>query len=315
YVRDESSFKLLFESINPGIKKNFKESSEFWDAYENPLEPLFKKSLDTFLKANNQTGGIESYSYVVALLVNYEKEKGNLEVYLINEGEEEEEYLEIDPRKPIDSLNIGINFKPKGNYNTLKSNISSKRNQLKNLYTTDQEKALTEASNYFYTTMLNDIVPHWYGTPWDFEGHTNIPNEGEVACGYFVSTTLKHFGFNINRYKLAQQAGMNEALTLDQEDNLLVYKDLSYEELKKRIVTDCTDGLYFVGLSNHVGYLLIKDKELYFLHSSYYDNKVMIEDAVDSPCFLSEIYVIANLTNNKELLRKWILNTEIPVVR
>jgi len=44
-------------------------------SYQNPLEPLFKKGFDTFLKANNQAKGIESYSYAVALFVNYFEDK------------------------------------------------------------------------------------------------------------------------------------------------------------------------------------------------------------------------------------------------
>ena len=35
------------------------------------MEPLFKEFYSYFLKANNQAKGIESYSYVVALLVDY----------------------------------------------------------------------------------------------------------------------------------------------------------------------------------------------------------------------------------------------------
>ena len=47
------------------------EAFEFWSAYNNPMEPLFKGFYSDFLKANNQVKGIESYSYVVALLVDY----------------------------------------------------------------------------------------------------------------------------------------------------------------------------------------------------------------------------------------------------
>lgn len=71
YRRDEALFEELVETINEGILKNYKEAEEFWDSYENPLEPLFKLSYNSFLKANNQAKGMESYNYVVALLVNY----------------------------------------------------------------------------------------------------------------------------------------------------------------------------------------------------------------------------------------------------
>ena len=71
--RDADQFELEKQSINPGILKNYDEEREFWMSYQNPLEPLFKETFNAFLKANSQDKGIESYSYVVALLVNHFK--------------------------------------------------------------------------------------------------------------------------------------------------------------------------------------------------------------------------------------------------
>lgn len=71
YRRDKTAHKSLVSKINKGILLNYKESYEFWTSYKNPLEPIFKIIYGNFLKANNQDKGIESYSYVVALLVNY----------------------------------------------------------------------------------------------------------------------------------------------------------------------------------------------------------------------------------------------------
>ena len=73
YARDKNNFEELIKTINKGILKNYKESNEFWKMYQNPLEPVFKTSYNSFLKAHNQTKGIDSYNYVVALLVNYFK--------------------------------------------------------------------------------------------------------------------------------------------------------------------------------------------------------------------------------------------------
>lgn len=73
--RDEVLFNTLVETVNKGILENYREAREFWEAHQNPLEPFFKGFYNNFLKANNQVKGMESYSYVVALLVNYfEKE-------------------------------------------------------------------------------------------------------------------------------------------------------------------------------------------------------------------------------------------------
>jgi len=71
YRRDPKQYETLVTKVNKGILKNYKEVRDFWDSYQNPTEPLFKSTYDTFLKANNQIDGMESYSYVVALLVNY----------------------------------------------------------------------------------------------------------------------------------------------------------------------------------------------------------------------------------------------------
>jgi len=70
---DENTFEELYASLNPGILKNYEEVADFWAAHENPLEPVFKSIFNSFLKANNQKDGIESYNKVVALLVNYHK--------------------------------------------------------------------------------------------------------------------------------------------------------------------------------------------------------------------------------------------------
>ncbi|OUS00041.1 amino acid permease [Flavobacteriales bacterium 33_180_T64] len=73
YKRDTGIYEKLLENINTGVLKNYQEVRDFWDGYKNPTEPLFKATYNNFLKSNNQAGGIESYSYVVALLVNYHK--------------------------------------------------------------------------------------------------------------------------------------------------------------------------------------------------------------------------------------------------
>ncbi len=71
YYRDVCLYEDLISDLNIGILKNYKEVREFWEAHENLTEPLFKAFYGHFLKANQQNKGMESYSYVVALLVNY----------------------------------------------------------------------------------------------------------------------------------------------------------------------------------------------------------------------------------------------------
>lgn len=69
--RKPKETKELLREIHPGILKNYQEINDFWDRYKNPLEPFFKIFYTHYLKINNQPEGMKSYSYVVALLVNY----------------------------------------------------------------------------------------------------------------------------------------------------------------------------------------------------------------------------------------------------
>lgn len=69
--RDLDQYHEIIATVNPGILASYKEMRDFWASYENPFEGLSKIFWDQFLKANNQSKGIMSYNYMVALVVNH----------------------------------------------------------------------------------------------------------------------------------------------------------------------------------------------------------------------------------------------------
>ncbi|MEN8776305.1 MAG: DUF3810 domain-containing protein [Polaribacter sp.] len=69
--RNPDLSKELWNTVNKGISKDFRTSYLFWQAYKNPFEPIVKKGYNAYLKANKQEKGIESYNYVVDLLISY----------------------------------------------------------------------------------------------------------------------------------------------------------------------------------------------------------------------------------------------------
>ena len=69
--RDPEKHKEILSTIHKGILKDYHNSYQFWQQYKNPLEPIFKKGYNAYLKANNQQKGIDSYNYVVDLLISY----------------------------------------------------------------------------------------------------------------------------------------------------------------------------------------------------------------------------------------------------
>jgi len=68
----ELSQAMLFE-LNSGVIKNYKEVQKFWSQYRGPIELIMEVVYGNYLKVNNQPKGMESYNYMVALLVNYHK--------------------------------------------------------------------------------------------------------------------------------------------------------------------------------------------------------------------------------------------------
>ncbi len=75
---DSLERKRIVQRLNPGVRANFDEMQEFWSAFENPAEPVFKAVFSRYLEANRQTGGIASYSRVVSLLVAYHRGELNI---------------------------------------------------------------------------------------------------------------------------------------------------------------------------------------------------------------------------------------------
>ena len=59
------------KKLNFGIKENFRELSQFWKSYQNPIEPILKKGFDSYLKVNGQTHGIKSYDEMTSLIIAY----------------------------------------------------------------------------------------------------------------------------------------------------------------------------------------------------------------------------------------------------
>ncbi len=199
-------------------------------------------------------------------------------------------------------------------YVETKNQILEKRNIFRN----QQSRGilnLKEVENYFLSAMRDSIFPYWYGTPWDFNGHTDLPREDHVACGYFVSTPLKHIGLNVNRFKLAQQGATNIMKSLCNGRDF--FRTTSLEKLDQYLNEQNKEGLYVIGLSFHVGFISRENGKNYFIHSSYLDPvAVCKEELVHSPAIKSsEDYILGELSMNTTFLKKWVSGSRVVVVQ
>jgi hypothetical protein len=149
------------------------------------------------------------------------------------------------------------------------------------------------------------FFPAWEGTPWAFYGTSQRPGEGEIACGYFVSTTLLHAGFGVDRVRLAQQASEHIIQTFVSETEITRFRDRPLAELLAHVRAE-GDGLYLVGLDYHVGYLRQDGAETRFCHSTYLgDTEVLCEPAAGSPALSSRYRVVGKLLG-ESMIDRWL---------
>jgi hypothetical protein len=176
-----------------------------------------------------------------------------------------------------------------------------------------KNEVIDRARNVITRSIVNDLFPFWYGTDWDFSGVTETPNQGKIACGYFVSTLLRDAGWKVERVRLAQQASENIILSLTTEPHVKRFRRVAIEDFAKA-VKEWGEGLYVVGLDIHTGFIVNTGGEVYFVHSSYVEPyEVVKERAVESRVLSSSKYrVIGKLSADDQLIIKWFFKSAIP---
>ena len=173
---------------------------------------------------------------------------------------------------------------------------------------------LAQARYRFFKAMVTDIFPAWEGTTWDFNGITQIPGEGRIACGYFVTTTLAHAGVRLPRVRLAQQPSSRIIKTLVSEDakgDISVSAGRPVAEIIEQIKA-AGPGLYVVGLDTHTGFVCHDGETLLFIHSSYYRPPfcVVAEPIVGKNPLADSNYRMIGKILDDGMMRKWLLGEE-----
>lgn len=171
----------------------------------------------------------------------------------------------------------------------------------------DENASLAKLERSFIKAMDKSIFTYWYGTKWDFNGTTEKPNEGKIACGYFVTTTLRDAGVKINRVKMAQCASEEMIKSLVAKESISRFSNLQVAEFEKKM-NKLGKGLYVIGLDNHTGFILISDEGNYFIHASgWYPYKVVKEILGKSSILDRSRYkIVGKLSNDKDFLKNWI---------
>ena len=177
----------------------------------------------------------------------------------------------------------------------------------------DRPGILREAAAALSDTVGNQLAPFWYGTRWDFNGTTETPQEGAIACGYFVCTLMKHAGLNVERVRLSQQASQNIILTLTASPYLHKGHGMPLADFVAKI-KGLGPGLSIVGLDNHVGILWHDGTELWFLHSTVAETRDVIKERASESAVLgnSKYRIAGQITADPALLTAWLTGKPLP---
>ena len=146
------------------------------------------------------------------------------------------------------------------------------------------------------------MVPLWVGTKWDYNGTTQTPQQGMIACGYFVSTLLEQAGFNIDRVALARQASEAMIKNLTNESHISRFSRAPIDQINNDIILS-GEGLYIVGLDYHTGLITYDGEKIRMIHSGPIEVNAEEVDA-DSPVGRSNYVVIGKILSG-EMIRKW----------
>lgn len=208
-----------------------------------------------------------------------------------------------------------------GAYGDTLAAMGERRDAVLRLYRQAQSEAARtvvrdKAGEEITRSATSSIAPFWYGTPWDFNGTTETPGVGTIACGYFVTTILRDVGFNLERVLLAQQPSETIILSLVESGSVRRFSNAPIEDFI-RSVEEWGRGLYLVGLDIHVGFILHDDDGISFIHSSYREPLCVVrENAEESMILRSSRYrVLGNLTGDDDLVVKWLTGERIELRR
>jgi hypothetical protein len=171
---------------------------------------------------------------------------------------------------------------------------------------------LARARALLWSTVSSELIPAWYGTPWEFYGTSDRPRVGTIACGYFVSTVLRDAGFRVERVKLAQQASELIVKTLVPPESIRRFRRRPLAEVLEAMRT-AGPGLYLIGMDFHVGFFEVRDEGARLCHSGpYTQSGVECEEASSSLGMVSEYYVIGQLFTDASL-EQWLRQEALPI--
>jgi hypothetical protein len=163
-----------------------------------------------------------------------------------------------------------------------------------------------EKEKIFTKAVAETIIPGWIGTAWDFNGTSEKPQKGTIACGYFVTTVLRDAGLNLARIKLAQCASEQMITSLVQSKYIHRFSHVTMKDFIQSI-KEQGYGLYIVGLDNHTGFIYNDGNEIFFIHSTFIATRNVQKEYAATSWILekSKYKVLGKISTDEKVLERW----------
>jgi hypothetical protein len=205
-------------------------------------------------------------------------------------------------------------------YAVLVSELERWRRELAQRHRNARNDAARKAVEHDARVVLELVLPEmmrcWLGTPWDFNGTASRPGAGAIACGYYVATVIRDAGFDVDRYKLAQQPSGNILRSFLDRDACRLSIGKAYGDFVEEM-SRAEPGIYLIGLDTHVAFLVVADRDFRFIHSSGSRPWCVVDEGRAEAQVLqrSNWRMTGNLTADPKVLRRWLRSEKIQVVK
>lgn len=216
---------------------------------------------------------------------------------------------------------------PRASYDATLLAIEAERRRLAGRYERADSEAhraaiRAEARTFVTTAIVDELLPAWLGMPWGL-GRNSTANRAHapgmtVACGYFVSAVLENAGLRVQtRFSYAQAPALQVQRTLAPgSGEVHRYFSVPGETLAAEIA-GLGAGLYIIGLSNHIGFVVVDAAGVRLVHASYTGDQVVTSEPLATAQAIANSrakgYFVSPVMHDDRLADLWLRGAAVPL--
>lgn len=181
-----------------------------------------------------------------------------------------------------------------------------------------------EARAAVIAAIRGTIWPAWTGMSWGLGPRSTPlrPHQPDtvIACGYFVSSVLENAGLRLGtRFSFAQAPALQAQRSLaPDEADLHRFFSVPGDALAREIAA-LGDGVYIIGLNNHIGFVDVHDGAVDVVHASYTGEQRVTREPLATAEVIANSraagYFVTPLFHDDELVDRWLRGTTVALRR